>query len=177
MTEEPDRDGILDPRASEPVAKPPEIEAVDRWAAEPDNLAAWDAARRWLAHAAGDVDEALDVARTALLMAHAGPERKQARRELLDLLADRRPLAVWAHFRPAANITDPLPRPVLRTAGMSGAVLAEGAVCLLSGAGGAAKSTLATTLALDVAYGGDLAAGSTACAWGSLACSTCGPGP
>ena len=28
---------------------------------------------------------------------------------------------------------------------MSGAVLAEGAVCLLSGAGGAAKSTLATT--------------------------------
>ena len=73
--------------------------------------------------------------------------------------ADRRPLAVWAHFRPAANITDPLPRPVLRTAGMSGAVLAEGAVCLLSGAGGAAKSTLATTLALDVAYGGDLAAG------------------
>ena len=40
---------------------------------------------------------------------------------------------------------------------MSGAVLAEGAVCLLSGAGGAAKSTLSTTLALDVAYGGELA--------------------
>ena len=37
--------------------------------------------------------------------------------------------------------------------GMSGAVLAEGAVCLLSGAGGATKSTLA----LDVAYGGELA--------------------
>ena len=72
------------------------------------------------------------------------------------LLADRRPLAASAHFRPAANITDPLPRPILR-AGMSGAVLAEGAVCLLSGAGGAAKSTLATTLALDVAYGGELA--------------------
>ena len=159
MTDKPDRDGILDPKASEPVAKPPEIEAFDRWAAEPDNLAAWDAARRWLARAAGDVDEALDVARTALLLAPAGPERKRARRELLDLLADRQPLAVWAHFRPAANITDPLPRPVLRTAGMSGAVLAEGAVCLLSGAGGAAKSTLATTLALDVAYGGDLAAG------------------
>ena len=46
---------------------------------------------------------------------------------------------------PASNITDPLPRPILRAAGMSGAVLAEGAVCLLSGAGGAAKSTLATT--------------------------------
>ena len=36
---------------------------------------------------------------------------------------------------------------------MSGAILSEGAVCLLSGAGGAAKSTLATTLALDVASG------------------------
>ena len=157
MTDKPDRDGILDPRASEPVAKPPEIEAVDRWAAEPDNMAAWDAARRWLAHTAGDVDEALDVARTALLLASDGPERERARRELLDLLADRRPLAASAHFRPAANITDPLPRPILRAAGMSGAVLAEGAVCLLSGAGGAAKSTLATTLALDVAYGGELA--------------------
>ena len=155
MTDKPDRDGILDPRASEPVAKPPEIEAFDRWAAEPDNLAAWEAACRWLAHAAGDVD-VLDIARTALLLAPEGPERERARRDLLDLLADRRPLAVSAHFRPAANITDPLPRPVLRAAGMSGAVLAEGAVCLLSGAGGAAKSTLATTLALDVAYGGEL---------------------
>ena len=156
MTDKPDRDGILDPRASESVAKPPEIEAFDRWAAEPDNLAAWEAARRWLAHTAGDVDEALDVARTALLLAHAGPERERARRELLDLLDDRRPLAASAHFRPAATITDPLPRPILRAAGMSGAVLADGAVCLLSGAGGAAKSTLATTLALDMAYGGQL---------------------
>ena len=146
MTDKPDRDGILDPRASESVAKPLEIEAVDRWAAEPDNLAAWEAARRWLAHAAGDVDEALDVARTALLLAPAGPERERVRRELLDLLDDRRP----------ATITDPLPRPILRAAGMSGAVLADGAVCLLSGAGGAAKSTLATTLALDMAYGGQL---------------------
>ena len=157
MTDKPDRDGILDPRASEPVAKPPEIEAFDRWAAEPDNLAAWDAARRWLAHIAGDVDEALDVARTALLLAPDGPERERARRELLDLLDDRRPLPASAHFRPAATITDPLPRPILRAAGMSGAVLADGAVCLLSGAGGAAKSTLATTLALDMAYGGQLA--------------------
>ena len=155
MTDKPDRDGILDPRASEPVAKPPEIEAFDRWAAKPDNLAAWDAARRWLAHIAGDVD-VMDVARTALLLAHAGPERERARRELLDLLDDRRPLPASAHFRPAATITDPLPRPILRAAGMSGAVLADGAVCLLSGAGGAAKSTLATTLALDMAYGGQL---------------------
>ena len=100
----------------------------------------------------------MDVARTALLMAHAGPERERerVRRELLDLLDDRRPLAASAHFRPAATITDPLPRPILRAAGMSGAVLADGAVCLLSGAGGAAKSTLATTLALDMAYGGQL---------------------
>ena len=69
----------------------------------------------------------------------------------------RRPLPASAHFRLASTITDPLPRPVLRAAGMSGAVLAEGAACLLSGAGGAAKSTLASTLALDVGYGGDLA--------------------
>ena len=55
MTDKPDRDGILDPRASESVALPSEIEAFDRWAAEPDNMAAWDAACRWLAHAAGDV--------------------------------------------------------------------------------------------------------------------------
>ena len=156
MTDKPDRDGILDPRASEPVALPPEIEAFDRWTAEPDNMAAWDAARRWLAHTAGDVD-VMDAARTTLLLAPDGPERERARQALLDLLADRRPLAVSAHFRPAANITDPLPRPILRAAGMSGAVLADGAVCLLSGAGGAAKSTLATTLALDVAYGGELA--------------------
>ena len=90
MTDKPDRDGILDPRASEPVALPPEIEAFDRWAAEPDNLAAWEAARRWLAHAAGDVDDVMDVARTALLLAPDGPERERARRD--DLLADQRPL-------------------------------------------------------------------------------------
>ena len=88
MTDKPDRDGILDPRASESVALPSEIEAFDRWAAEPDNLAAWEAARRWLAHAAGDVDDVMDVARTALLLAPDGPERERARRELLDLLAD-----------------------------------------------------------------------------------------
>ena len=150
------RDGILDPRASETVAKPPELEAFDRWAAEPDNTAAWEAARRWLAHSVGDGD-VLDVARTALLLAREGPERERARRELLDLLADRRPLPASAGFRPAGNITDRLPRPILRAAGLSGSALAEGAVCLLSGAGGAAKSTLATTLALDVAYGGELA--------------------
>ena len=72
MTDRPDRDRILEPRASESVALPSEIEAFDRWAAEPDNLAAWEAACRWLAHAAGDVDEALDVARTALLLAPDG---------------------------------------------------------------------------------------------------------
>ena len=61
-----------------------------------------------------------------------------------------------AHFRPASDIADPLPRPVLRAAGQGGALLSEGAVVMLAGAGGAAKSTLASTLALDVAYGGDL---------------------
>ena len=67
-----------------------------------------------------------------------------------------RPLPASASFRPASHITDPLPRPILRASGMDGAVLAEGAVCLLSGAGGSAKSTLATTLALDLAFGGQL---------------------
>ena len=132
MTDKPDRDGILDPKASEPVAKQPEIEAFDRWAAEPDNLAAWDAARRWLARAAGDVDEALDVARTALLLAPAGPERKRARRELLDLLADRQPLAVWArlpagreHHRPAAAPRPENRRDVRRSPGRGRGLPAE----------------------------------------------------
>ena len=180
MTDKPDRDGILDPRASEPVAKPPEIEAVDRWAAEPDNLAAWDAARRWLAHAAGDVDEALDVARTALLLAPNGPERERARRELLDLLADRRPLAASAHFRPAATITDPLPRPILRAAGMSGAVLADGAVCLLSGAGGAAQVHAGHHVGPGRGLwrgAGRPRRGRRDGQGGSLACSTCDRGP
>ena len=54
--------------------------------------------------------------RTALLLATDGPERERARRELLD---DRRPLPASAHFRPATNITDPLPCSVLRAAWMS----------------------------------------------------------
>ena len=60
---------------------------------------------------------------------------------------------------------------------MSGAVLAEGAVCLLSGAGGAAKSTLATTLALDVAYGGDLADGADGMGKGFSGLFDVRPGP
>ena len=54
--------------------------------------------------------------RTALLLATDGPERERARRDLLELLDDRRPLPASAHFRPATNITDPLPCPVLRAA-------------------------------------------------------------
>ena len=59
--------------------------------------------------------------RTALLLATDGPERERARarRELLELLDDRRPLPASAHFRPATNITGPLPCPVLRAAWMS----------------------------------------------------------
>ena len=76
-------------------------------------------------------------------------------RKLAALVKAAHPLPA-ASFRPASAITDPKPRPVLRAAGMNGAVLAEGAVCLLSGAGGSAKSTLATTLALDLAFGGQL---------------------
>ena len=132
MTDKPDRDGILDPRASEPVALPSEIEAFDRWAAEPDNLAAWEAARRWLAHAAGDVDEALDVARTALLLAPDGPERERARQR-----APRpagRPAAPGGvcplpagreHHRPAAAPHPESRRDVRRSPGRGGGLPAE----------------------------------------------------
>ncbi len=131
---------------------PPELEAFDRWAADRNDLAKWEAAMAALAKAAA-ADE-LGDARFALALADDGQPQAVAMRELAVLVKAARPLPASASFRPASAITDPLPRPVLRAAGMDGAVLAEGAVCLLSGAGGAAKSTLATTLALDLAFGG-----------------------
>ena len=48
-------------------------------------------------------------------------------------------------------IREGLPRPVLQAHGLGGAVLSEGTICLLAGAGGVAKSTLALHIALGVA--------------------------
>lgn len=49
------------------------------------------------------------------------------------------------------DIQGNLPRPILQAHGLGGAVLSEGTVCLLAGAGGVAKSTLALHVALGVA--------------------------
>ena len=137
-----------------PAGLPAELAALDRFSAKPQDLPAWEAARDAMGSA--DNDDPLPAARDALVMAVDVRERERARQELAGLLDELRPLPMPAHFRPASDIADPLPRPVLRAAGLGGALLTEGAVCLLAGAGGAAKSTLASTLALDVAYGGDL---------------------
>ena len=51
------------------------------------------------------------------------------------------------------DVEDNLPRPVLSCAGLSGAVLSEGQVCLLSAEGGIGKSAFAVSLALAVAMG------------------------
>ena len=148
------RDGILDPQDSETVSLPPELEALDRWAANPNDPAAFEAAMAALAPG-GNPDD-LATARTALVMAANEQTRESVRAQLREWMADQKPLPPAASFRAAAQISDPMPRPILAAAGMGGALLAEGAVCLLSGAGGTAKSTLAATLALDVAHGGEL---------------------
>ena len=49
------------------------------------------------------------------------------------------------------DIQENLPQPILQAHGLGGAVLSQGAVCLLAGAGGVAKSTLALHIALGVA--------------------------
>ena len=147
------RDGILDSHPSERVKMPPELAAFDRWDADRNDLAKWEAAMAALAPDAG-ADE-LSAARDELALADDGRPQAVAIRKLAALVKAAHPLPA-ASFRLASAITDPKPRPVLRAAGMNGAVLAEGAVCLLSGAGGSAKSTLATTLALDLAFGGQL---------------------
>ena len=47
------RDGILDPHPSERVKMPPELAAFDRWDADPNDLAKWEAAMAAFAPAAG----------------------------------------------------------------------------------------------------------------------------
>ena len=49
------------------------------------------------------------------------------------------------------SIQENLPQPILQASGLGGAVLSEGTVCLLAGAGGVAKSTLALHIALGIA--------------------------
>ena len=104
---------------------------------------------------AGAINEALaalDEAAIAYTMDDGAAVEKlsAARVAVRGVLDSGRPLSAGASFRKAAAINDPLPVPVLRVAGFGGAVLSLGSVCLLSGAGGAAKSTLAASVALDV---------------------------
>ena len=47
------RDGILDSHPPERVKMPPELAAFDRWDADPNDLAKWEAAMAALAPAAG----------------------------------------------------------------------------------------------------------------------------
>ena len=115
----------------------------------------------------GATDELRDSA-AGFTSSAEGPAREHARRKLLDVVRRHKPLSVGTHFRPASRIKDKLPRPILRAADQGGAMLAEGAVCLLSGAGGIAKSTLAATLALHVAYGSEIIDGSLSSGYSRL---------
>ena len=72
------------------------------------------------------LEDAADVDLVARLSTALGVRLPQERRE---------PMALNA-------IREGLPRPVLQAHGLGGAVLSEGTICLLAGAGGVAKSTL-----------------------------------
>ena len=74
-------------------------------------------------------------------------EVRQLARDLdaVDEVADRRD--AW----PITDITGNLPRSLLSVAGCNGAVLTEGSVALLAGAGGVGKSALMVSLALGIA--------------------------
>ncbi len=75
-------------------------------------------------------------------------EVRQLARDLdaVDEVADRRD--AW----PITDITGNLPRSLLSVAGCNGAVLTEGSVALLAGAGGVGKSALMVSLALARLY-------------------------
>ena len=106
--------------------------------------------------ASADNGDPLPAARDALVMAVDVPERERARQELAgapgraEAPANARPLPSGVgHSRPASSA-----RPAGCGPGRRATVRGHGRDAV--GAGGAAKSTLASTLALDVAYGGDL---------------------
>ena len=150
-------DRIHEPESETPVVLPPEIEAALHAARKFDAYATsqnWQALKERL-DAVRPAAEDSDLVELVKMAVSESWERESALRHLDALLERRRPPTPEQTFRPVSAITDALPRPILRAKGLSGAVLAEGAVCLLSGAGGSAKSTLAGTIALDVAYGGD----------------------
>ena len=154
-----EHDRIDYPESETPVVLPPEVEALLRAASK---FAAYATHQHWQEltdrlDAVRPAAEEGDLVELAKMAVSETPEREKALSDLVKLLKRLRPPTPEQTFRPVSEISDALPRPILRAKGMSGALLAEGAVCVLSGAGGAAKSTLAGTLALDVAYGGELA--------------------
>ncbi len=62
-------------------------------------------------------------------------------------------------FKPVSEIEPFLPKPILGAEGVGGAVLTEGNVCILSGQGGAAKTTLTTSIALSFAASTEMESG------------------
>ena len=100
-----------------------------------------------------EIFEGLEVPPDAVDWVRANPD--EARRALREIeRADHPdapepqapPFLEWAHEGSAE-----FPKPILGCAGMSGAVLSEGEICVLSAAGGTGKSTLAVSTALSVA--------------------------
>ena len=84
----------------------------------------------------------------------AYPDDQLVRDELRQLASDLDITAEVADRREAApiiEITGNLPRSLLSVAGLNGAILTEGSVALLAGAGGVGKSALMVSLALGVA--------------------------
>jgi hypothetical protein len=84
----------------------------------------------------------------------AYPDDQLVRDELRQLASDLDITAEVADRREAAPITEitgNLPRSLLSVAGLNGAILTEGSVALLAGAGGVGKSALMVSLALGVA--------------------------
>jgi len=84
----------------------------------------------------------------------ANPEDQLVRDELRQLVSELDAIGEIAdqrEVRPISDITGNLPRPLLSVSGRNGAILTEGSVALLAGAGGVGKSALMVALALGVA--------------------------
>ena len=84
----------------------------------------------------------------------ANPEDQLVRDELRQLVGELDAIGEIAdqrEVRPISDITGNLPRPLLSVSGRNGAILTEGSVALLAGAGGVGKSALMVALALGVA--------------------------
>ena len=145
--------------------------ALDRWSAatergDPDELRA--ATRAVLAVAkelqpnprseaeaavAGAIAEAVSASDDATAIAALAKIRAEHLEHVVGSDDDAR-VAV-----PVPAITGAYPPPVLRLASKGGSVLSEGSVAIVSGAGGAGKSTLVGHLALAVAMGPEVSDG------------------